>query len=106
MTHDASARSVDDEDDFEEFTFRARLQSDSDNAGAWTVVVWPGSYELLGSRMPVKVAGTVDDMPVSTSVLPFGDGAHMLPLRADVRRRLAARGTHLGDEVAVRLHRR
>ncbi|TPW77257.1 DUF1905 domain-containing protein [Schumannella soli] len=89
-----------------EFAFAAPLRTDSDNEGAWTVVVWPGSYELLGSRMPVKVAGSVDGVAVSTSVLPFGDGAHVLPLRAEVRRRLAALGIRLGDEVTVRLRRR
>lgn len=74
-----------------------------DGEGAWTIAVLPSSGELLGTRRPVKVEGSVDGHRFEATLLPVGDGTHMLPVRADLRRRLD-KGD--GDVVHVRLRRR
>ena len=71
--------------------------------GASTVVVMPGSGELFGTRRPVKVAGTIDGIPFEATLLPMGDGDHMVPIRAALRTKL---GKSHGDAVAVHLRQR
>ena len=55
----------------------------------------PGSGELFGTRRPVKVAGTIDDIPFEATLLPMGDGDHMVPIKAALR-------TKLGKATATR----
>jgi hypothetical protein len=69
--------------------------------GAWTYAIVPDSAEVFGTRRPVKVSGTIDAEPVVVTLLPMGDGTHMLPLRAAVRTRL---GKQAGDLVRAHLH--
>jgi len=71
--------------------------------GAWTIVVMPGSGEYFGTRKPVKVGGTIDGHGFEATLLPMGDGTHMVPIKAALR---AAVGKDDGDEVTVRLERR
>jgi Domain of unknown function (DUF1905) len=71
--------------------------------GAWTYAIVPDSAEVFGTRKPLKVHGTVDGEPVAVTLLPMGDGTHMLPLRAAVRTRL---GKQAGDLVRAHLHAR
>lgn len=72
------------------------------NSG-WTCVVVPDSGHVFGTRRAVKVAGTVDGHPVQATLLPIGDGTHMLPLRAALR---ASVDKRLGEDVTVHLQRR
>lgn len=74
-----------------------------DDQGAWTIAVLPASGDLLGTRRPVKVAGSVDGHRFEATLLPMGDGTHMLPVKAELRRRV---GKGDGDVVHIRLHRR
>jgi hypothetical protein len=83
-------------------TFEAALEQ-SPAKGGWTYLVWPRSAEFFGTRGLVKVAATIDGVPVRTSFMALGDGRHKLPVAADVRRTI---GKDAGDTVTVRLTER
>ncbi len=51
----------------------------------------------------MKVAGTIDGRPFRSSFMAMGDGTHMLPVKADLRKQI---GKKAGDTVAVRLEER
>jgi len=75
----------------------------TERTSGWTCVVVPDSGHIFGTRRAVKVDGTVDGHPVRATLLPIGDGTHMLPLRAALG---AVVGKPLGEDVTVQLQRR
>ena len=81
--------------------FTATITTDR-NSG-WACVVMPGSGDLFGTRMPVKVAGTVDGQPFRATLLPIGGGTHMVPIKAALRKAIAK---GIGDDVTIRLEQR
>ena len=82
--------------------FTAKLRKSS-KSGGWTYVIWPESVKFFGTRGLVRVKGTIDGHPFRSSFMAMGNGRHMLPVKADIRKAI---GKQAGQSVTVRLSAR
>jgi len=82
--------------------FTATLEK-SPNAGGWTYVVWPKSATFFGTHGAVKVRGTIDGHKFESSFMAMGNGVHMLPVKADIRKAI---GKEAGKRITVVIKQR
>lgn len=82
-------------------SFDATISTEK-NSG-WTCVVMPDSGDFFGTRRAVKVTGTIDGHPFQATLLPIGDGTHMVPLKAALRKLI---DKDIGDNITVQLEQR
>lgn len=78
-------------------TFSARIVKD-DKSG-WTCVIWDDSVAVLGTGKAVRISCVLDEVEMEVTLLSVG-GRHMLPLKAEYRKKLQK---DVGDEVSVRI---
>jgi hypothetical protein len=72
-------------------------------AGTWTFLRVPFDVrEAFGSRARMAVRGSVNGIAIRSSLMPQGDGAHILVVNKSVR---AQAGAEAGDTVLVALDR-
>jgi hypothetical protein len=84
-----------------DYSFTAPIEKDGAFA---TFVTVPGSAELLGTRRPVKVTGTVDGHPFAATLMPSGAGPHWLPLKVALCKVIGK--DKAGDQVGFHLEQR
>lgn len=84
------------------YKFEATLER-PDMRGAWTFVRIPFSVaEEFGVKGQVPVKGTINGIAYENSLLPQGEGAHILVVKKEIRERA---GVDAGDVAQVTLER-
>ena len=77
-----------------------------DGAGpgtSWAVITMPNSFEFFGTGKAVKVIAEIDGEEVSTAFMSNGEGMHLMPVKAAVRKKI---GKGPGDSVTIHLKER
>jgi len=80
--------------------FEAKLHR-PEGRGTWTYVTIPFNVEtVFGTRGRVPVTGTVDGQSFQSSLLPHGNGQHILVVKKELRDQI---GKQSGDSIKVEL---
>lgn len=74
-----------------------------DPTSGWLCVEMKDSSKIFSARMPIKVSGTIEGIIIDTTLMPMGNGNHMIPIRADIRKKLKK---DLGSEVTFHFTKR
>lgn len=74
-----------------------------ENNSGWICVIVPDSGNFFGTRKAVKIGGTIDGHPFQATLLPMGDGTHMMPIKAALRKVVKK---DIGEKVSVHLDQR
>jgi hypothetical protein len=69
---------------------------------SWAVIEVPDSQAFFGTGKSVRADVTVDAVPVTSALMPTGQGHHFISVSAALRKKL---GKGVGDQVAVRVAR-
>lgn len=83
-------------------TFTTTLEK-MPHKGGWTYVVWPESVVFFGTKGHVRVRVSFDGYETVAGFMPMGDGQHMLPVNAEIRKVI---GKEAGETVTVHLFER
>ncbi|WP_327092076.1 DUF1905 domain-containing protein [Nonomuraea sp. NBC_01738] len=85
-----------------DYSFTAPIEKDGAFA---TFVTVPGSAELLGTRRPVRIGGTIDGHPFTATLMPSGAGPHWLPIKQALCKLIgkSQAGTEVSFHLAERL---
>jgi hypothetical protein len=82
------------------FSFQSRLVK-PEGTGTWTYAPVPAEIEKqIGERGLVKVKGTVNGIPIRSSLMPQGDGSHYIVVNKSIRDKA---GVKAGDQVNLEL---
>ena len=83
-----------------ETKFQAMLKR-PEGVGIWTYLAIPfDAVEKYGSRGQIKVKGTINGQPFTSTLLPRGDGSHYLVVPRPIREKI---GASRGAKVRVTL---
>jgi hypothetical protein len=66
----------------------------------WAVIEVPDSQTYFGTGKSVRANTTVDRVPVTSALMPTGQGHHFISVSAALRKKL---GKGVGDQVHVRI---
>ncbi|MCE3278411.1 MAG: hypothetical protein K0S44_602 [Bacteroidetes bacterium] len=75
--------------------FKAKLEK----MGSWIVVKIPFDVKkTYGSAGYIRIKGTIEHLPLKTSLMPMGEGVHCFPVNLGMRKEI---GKDAGDSVSV-----
>ncbi|MAT04512.1 MAG: hypothetical protein CL424_05655 [Acidimicrobiaceae bacterium] len=88
------------DEDIEPVALTVEAQITTDANSGWACVVIPDSQHRLGTGKPVKIVGVIDGHDIQATMLPIGDGKHMVPVKAAVRKAI---NKGVGDDVRLEI---
>jgi hypothetical protein len=86
------------EEDLDSINITIRGDIFKDATSGWTCVAWPESRIVLGTGKPVKIICRVNGLDLPVTIMPMGNGSHMIPLKQEVRKKLKK---DVGDTVEI-----